>query len=440
MFSAKKLILFAAIFCAAFAAANLILFELHKLGLNFHYIPSWPINVFGPSEMTRHYRLLVSLALLAVFFVAQRLLAKVDYRLPLVIIAGFALIIGSNLIQGFEEGFADPITADEFNDEQTPQYYHDAVEITDAGEFFRNYNAIQRTLHMHARTHPPGPVLLIYALNRALKEPALISLAIAVLAVTTAAWFFYKLLVTELQPHLAGFMTSLFLLLPSVQIYYLATVDALVAALLLGVFYCFKRATALHLFAAAALLVTSFMLTFLAVWIVPVLFGYELIKRRNIIRATAVVLAVIAVYVAIYFASGFNLLASFRTASAIENEHGFMLLHNPLDYFVSRLQSIGEVMLFFGPYLCLLFVRSVRGSQRHIATWLALGSFALLLAAGTFRVGETARICNFLYPFLLLPIARYLNQRNATEAEKAQLAWLVFGQTILMQAAGSYFW
>ncbi|MFL6595349.1 MAG: hypothetical protein ACJ8HQ_07880, partial [Chthoniobacterales bacterium] len=306
--------------------------------------------------------------------------------------------------------------------------------------FFRNYNGVQPTLHMHARTHPPGPVLLIYALNKALKEPALISLLIAAVAVTSAAWFFYKLLVTEFQPHLARFMTSLFLLLPSVQIYYLATVDALVAALLLGVFYCFKRATALHLFAAAALLVTSFMLTFLAVWIVPVLFGYELIKRRNIIRATAVVLAVIAVYVAIYFASGFNLLASFRTASAIENEHGFMLLHNPLDYFVSRLQSIGEVMLFFGPYLCLLFVRSVRGSQRHIATWLALGSFALLLAAGTFRVGETARICNFLYPFLLLPIARYLNQRNATEAEKAQLAWLVFGQTILMQAAGSYFW
>lgn len=440
MFSAKKLLLVAAIFCAAFAAANLVLFELHKLGLKFHYIRSWPINVFGPSEMTRHYRLLVSLALLALFFVAQRLLARCDYRLPFVIISGLALIIGSNLIQGVEEGFADPITADEFNDEQTPQYYHDAVEITDAGEFFRNYNAIQPTLHMHARTHPPGPVLLIYALNRALKEPALISLAIAVAATTAAAWFFYNLLAAELPRDLAGFTTFLFLLLPSVQIYYLATIDALVAALLLGVFYCFKRETVLHLFASAALLTISFMLTFLTLWIIPVLVAYELIRRRNIIRASALILAVVAVYVAIYFASGFNLLASFRTASAIENEHGFMLLHNPLDYLVSRLQSIGEVVLFLGPYLCLLFVRSIRESARHLEAWLALGSFMLLLAAGTFRVGETARVCNFLYPLLLLPIARYLHQRNTNGAGKTQVAWLVFGQTILMQAAGSYFW
>jgi hypothetical protein len=440
LFSAKKLLLVAALFCAAFAIANLIVFELHQLGLHVHYIPSWPMNVFGPSEATRHYRLLVSLLVLAAFFIAQRLLAKCDYRLPFVIVTGFALIIGSNLIQGLEEGLADPVAADEFNDEATPQYYHDAVKITDPGAFFRNYTALQPTLYMHARTHPPGPVLLMYALNKGLREPALISLVIAAVAVTTAGCFFYKLLVAEVQPRLAGFMTFLFLLLPSVQIYYLATVDALVAALLLGVFYCFKRATALHLCAAATLLTISFMLTFLAVWIVPVLCGYELIKRRNIMRGSAVVLAVMAVYVALYFASGFNLLASFRTASAIENEHGFMLLHNPLDYFVSRAQSIGELILFFGPYLGLLFVRSVRGSQRDLGTWLALGSFALLLAAGTFRVGETARVCNFLYPFLLLPVARYLNQRDAGNSEKTQLVWLVFGQTILMQAAGSYFW
>ncbi|MDQ6862099.1 MAG: hypothetical protein M3032_13220, partial [Verrucomicrobiota bacterium] len=217
---------------------------------------------------------------------------------------------------------------------------------------------------------------------------------------------------------------------------------ALVAGLLLGVFYCFKRGTAASLVACAALLSAAFMLTFVSVWIVPVLVAFELITRRTLFRAVAVLAVVVLVYVAIYFASGFDLLRAFRTASTIENEHGFMLLHAPLDYFVSRLQGIAELILFFGPFLTWLFVRSfrVRGSELHLATCLALASLVLMLAAGTFRVGETARACNFLYPFLLLPIAAYVNEHGLSEAAKTQLCWLVFGQTVLMQAAGSYFW
>ncbi|HEY0369346.1 MAG TPA: hypothetical protein VGC85_07095, partial [Chthoniobacterales bacterium] len=314
------------------------------------------------------------------------------------------------------------------------QYYHDAVAISDPVAFFKTYNAIQPTLHMHARTHPPGPLLLFYALIKTVRAPALMSLLIAALATSVSAFFFHKLLLTILPPRAAGLTTFLFLLLPSVQIYYLVTVDALIAALLLGVFCCFTRA---HLITSIALLTLAFMLTFLSAWIVPVLVGYELMTRRSVARSSMLIAAVAAIYLAIYFASGFNFIESFRTASRIENEHGFILMHQPLDYFVSRLQSIGELILFFGPFLCVLFVRSVRRSD--IGTWLALGSFALMLAAGTFRVGETARACNFLYPFLLLPIARFLNERKS-EAGSKQLLWLVFGQTVVMQVAGSYFW
>ncbi|MDQ6860641.1 MAG: hypothetical protein M3032_05735, partial [Verrucomicrobiota bacterium] len=267
MFSSKKLILLGAGFCAAFVCANLLLSALHNSGFSFHYISSWPINVFGPADATRHYRLLVSLALLAAFFIAQRFGAARDYRLPAVMVIGFALLVGSNLIQGFEPGFVDPITEDEFNDGYTPQYYHDAVEITDPVAFFQNYNAIQPTLHMHARTHPPGPLLLFYALIKCLRSPALMSLAIAAVAVALSAYFLYHLLLTELPAKVAGFTTFLFLLLPSVQIYYLVTIDALVAGLLLGVFYCFKRGTAASLVACAALLSAAFMLTFVSVWI-----------------------------------------------------------------------------------------------------------------------------------------------------------------------------
>lgn len=436
MFSSRKLILLAAGFVAAFVAANVSLRLLHHAGLQFHFIPSWPINVFGPSEATRQHRIVVALLTLAAFFAARRLLDRCEYRLRVTITVAFVLLLGSTLMQGWGAGFIDPITRDEFNDEETPQYYHDAIEIRDARAFFSNYNALQPTLHMHARNHPPGPVLLIYALLKLLRQPVLISITIAAVAFVLSGFFFYKLLLLDLPTRMAGSMTFLFLLLPSVQIYYLVTIDALVAGLLLGVFYCFVRGEIAHLIACGALLVAALMLTLIAIWIVPVLVGFELVRQRRIFRSMAVIAGVTAVYVVIDLLSGFNLLRCFMTASAIENASGFALLHRSLDYFVTRLQCIGELILFFGPFLCALLLRRLR--EAHAETWFAIISLGLMLLAGTFRIGETARVCNFIYPFLLLPIARSFCERG--EEETKQLSALVYTQTILMQAAGSYFW
>ncbi len=129
----------------------------------------------------------------------------------------------------------------------------------------------------------------------------------------------------------------------------------------------------------------------------------------------------------------------------MENPQGFRLLREPLDFFITRAQCAAELLLFFGPYLAVLFVRSVRQAPWRrsglcLAAGLAIASLFLMFAAGTFRLAETARICNFIYPFLLIPIALYLQRRGTTVAEKKQLCLLVFSQTIVMQMAGSYFW
>ncbi len=325
MFSTRQVFFFTLVFCTAVLGANLALRGLLHLGLAFHFVPSWPINVFERAEVTRRYRLAVGVLLFCCFFFANRFLARRDYRFPLTLFVGFTLIIGSNLLQGWEHGFVDPITADEFRDEPAPQYYHDAINITDPVVFFRDYNELQPTLQMHARNHPPGAVLLIYTLLKLLKEPALISIALAALACALAGYFFYQLLRTELPASAAGFMTFLFLLLPSVQIYYLVTIDALVAALLLGVFLFFQRGGAVHLIASGALLAAALMLNLISIWIVPVLFGFDLIRRRNILRAAAVITGVAVVYVAVAFFFSFNLVRCFETASDRGKSAGFQV-------------------------------------------------------------------------------------------------------------------
>jgi hypothetical protein len=63
-----------------------------------------------------------------------------------------------------------------------------------------------------------------------------------------------------------------------------------------------------------------------------------------------------------------------------------------------------------------------------------------MFMTGAFRTGETARPLAFLYACWLLPVARYLDALRPGDSEKAQLATLVFGQTVFMQLLGNFFW
>lgn len=445
MFSFKKAVVLIATFAAVFVGANAILGLLSARGFAFHYTPYWPVNVFDEAEQSWVYRLALGAALFAAFFVINRVLARKNYPLGFTILAGFALIVGSNLIQGWDTGFSGPIAEDEFLDEPAPQYYDDAIKITDPATFFTHYRDVQRGLGIHARTHPPGPVLLVYGLWKTLRDPALIAIAIAAMAVPLLAFFLYRLLLLQVPRATAGFATFLFLLLPAVQVYYLATVDAIIAGVLIGVFYCFVRGGAAHVAACIALLCVALLLTFVSVYIIPVLAGFELVRRRSLLKSTIVIGGVALLFVLICAATGYNEIETFRTASAIENDRGFTALHAPLDYAVSRIEDVAELTLFFGPFLCVVLWRAVDlkriGASDLTASFLvALTALALMLLTGIFRVGETARALLFIYAFALLPIALYVDKQPLGTNAKTQLATLVFGQAILMQIAGNYFW
>jgi hypothetical protein len=101
--------------------------------------------------------------------------------------------------------------------------------------FLRGFNTIQPTLGDHGRTHPPGAVLLFRSLRDLTSgNPAAISVLIA-LAASLASACFFRLLLSATLPGVDGTAGAfLFLLLPAVQIYYCASLDAIIASLLLG--------------------------------------------------------------------------------------------------------------------------------------------------------------------------------------------------------------
>jgi hypothetical protein len=412
---------------------------------------SWPISVFhylGPTPQ----RLLTAAAVLLTFFLFTIWLERVEYRLTHVILAGILLIVGSNLIQGWSIGLYAPISGSAYTGELVPvaaegqEYYHDVLRIDDPSALFLNYNQEQHSLNQHSYTHPPGAILLFYILLKLLRHPGLVALFIAIVAASSSAFLVHRLLITELEPRVARYATFLFLLLPAIQIYYLATLDALIASALLGTLYCFRRADeSKYLCFAAILLIASFALTFVSLFILPVLVMFDLIDRRNLRRSAVVIGCMIAFYLGMYFLFGYNAWQSFRAAAQFENPHGFMLFLDPINYLFTRLEDVFELAVFLGPWLLVLIARGFKEgwadrSRLYTLALLGIGTLLAMFVTGAFRTGETARAAMFIFPYFLIPIALVLSSVRPNRTMRLQLASLVFGHAVLMQVIGNYFY
>lgn len=409
----------------------------------------WPVSVLD-LRMISARDLLIAIAVLGLFTFCELLLEKTRYNLRLVMLSGVVLIAGLTLIHGIDVGFYAPIAGDAQGGElvayslEGQEYFHDALTINDAAEFLRNYNVIQPTLHRHGHTHPPGAVLTFYFLHKIFGDPAVIAVVIMLVAILPTVYFSYRLFAVDFENETARYLSFLLVLLPAVQIYYLASIDAVIAALLTIALYlfCFRDGGKSAAGAAAAL-TASFLLTFVSLFMLPVLIGFEVLTKRTVKRSAIVVGSVVGFHLLLYLTFGYSAWRSFRTASLFENPEGFMLFADPANYFFTRFEDIAEIIFFFGPILAILFVRGFKNIATrplNLLAGLAIVTMLAMFVTGAWRTGETARACLFLYPFLIFPVGYYLAERGITARERMSLAALVFLQGVGMQLLGNYHW
>lgn len=402
----------------------------------------WPFSVFNPREPKPLEWAFAAGCALAAWAGARRL-ARSGYPAAGVVALGILLGLGTNAVQGVPKGYSYPV---EGGIKGKEQYYHDALQVRDAGDFLRRFNAAQPSLRIHSRTHPPGAVLLYYGLGRATQwQPAVVGVCITVAATLLAAWAVPRFVAGALgaEGPFAGYATLLYLLLPVVQVYYCATLDAVIASLLLAgvALYAGGEGRRVALVASLPLTAASF-LTFGVAWVVPVLLLVDA-QRKTWKRMPWLLAAPLAFYGSLYALFGYDHLAALRTASRLENPEGFRLFAEPLTYAFTRLENVAEMLAFLGPFLLLLAVRGLpvlrQDAPRAFALFLvAVGTLGALFLTGAYHTGETARVCLFLYPYLLLPVLALL--RNAGGRERALPLGLAFGQALLMQLFGNWFW
>lgn len=439
---------------ATFGVATLLLVALvgllHAACLHFYpkeQLDPWGLSDFYPLSVFK-WRVpgvdaIVPIVTLGMMFYNTRqvIASGTKQKTWVVVLLGVLWLLISNLLHGLRYGIDYPTASVGTGG---IEYYHDAILIKGALWFLARFNDIQFELLEHARTHPPGPVLLYYVLHHTLKYPQLISIAVGALSLGLALPYLRRgvMLLLDRDPSPGGLL--LYTFMPAVMIYGIAVVDAVIASLFLATLVSFldeeRRASA---WLAALWLALSLCFTFAAVFLLPVLGGFELLRRKRVARSLMVFGAAALLLWLLWFATGYDWFESFRSASAIENEKGFLLFANPRGYLWYRLGAVAEIAIFFTPFVAVLAYQGLGKLRREHAdaftlSWLGPAVLALMLLAGMLKIGEAARVCIFIVPYLMLPA--YRTWSDLDQAGRLRTLGLVLGWSTLMQLFGFYQW
>jgi hypothetical protein len=409
--------------------------ELDRFNLSDFY----PFSVFR-LRLPKPYQLGIGLVYLLSFGWAWSRLSHARPKLWLVLGAGLGLAVLSNLLHGLRFGLDFPTATDGAGG---IEYFHDAVEIPGPIWLLRHFNAVQFELLEHSRTHPPGPVMLYWLLYQVLRAPALISIAISALTLGLSLPPLRRLLALSFGEEPPGALL-LFAILPGILIYGLAVIDGPIAGMFLACLTSFvdERRRSSWLWSALWLFCSLFF-TFSALFLLPVLVGFECLRRRRVTRSLSVIAVAVALLGLLRLTFGFDWLGAFLKATAMENAPGFLLFAEPRRYVWYRLGAVAEILAFFTPFLGLLLIRGWGALKRCSEdAWALAGlgplSLLCLLLTGSYKIGEAARICLFILPCLLLPVLAAFRALDA--ASRARVAYAVAGYGLVMQLFGFYQW
>ncbi len=405
---------------AAAAAVFIALWALNALLLG---LGTWPGTDWSfPMGIVRGPRLVLAGLPYSLAFVLLLVTLTRRSSAPspsLAIAFGIAFWLLGNLAQGsYDMAFLYPFRNGEI------EYFHDAIHVTDWRRWLARFNTDQPSLLTHTQTHPPFAVLLhVAGLSLGgIDAMAWFIVGLSAISIPMAFALFRE---CEMPTEHACWLTLVFSVVPSVNVHAIACFDAVILAT--SVAWCWamvrlgRRGFDPLAFVVGTAAVVSFnTLSFGGTFalLVSALFGlHQLYTRRR--WAPAVLAAVIVVTLALCMAFwlntwGYDHWHAFRTAARLENPDGFRLLHNPLEYVMTRLEDVGEIALFASLPVLAVCLRARTSAQldlrwsdpRLAISAIGLGSLLLMFLVGAYRTGETARAALFIVPFFLLLLIR----------------------------------
>ena len=340
------------------------------------------------------------------------------------------------------------------------EYYSDIPRVN--ASFLATYVADMGELSLHGRTHPPGPILLLWGLSRLLGGSRLaVAAAVACLSALAAIPVYLlarQVLLDADQALLAAF---LFLLTPNVILYSATSMDSSILFFSTWTLYCAWESLRQASLRWAVLAGLAYTLTLFMTFAVSFLFLFvgllflllwlrdpgRRVRRLWVLMAMGI--TVVVCYFVLAVSTGFNVLACFqrawelnRTSIAVLRPYGYWLVGNLVAY-AAWLGFASWPLL--GAQLQQALRRCRQGELRmgvEIMLLAAVGTMLIWGLSGLIR-GEVGRVWLFLVPTLVIPAAGRLGAWLAEAHSRVPLyacASLLFGQALIFELLLNTYW
>lgn len=295
---------------------------------------------------------------------------------------------------------------------------------------FRDYVSMHPHLSMHAKVHPPGPIVILWILSMIVLSREALPLSLATMAVGSLAILpLFAWVRDMLGTRVAVVCCALFPLVPSITLFTATSADITFMPMVILTLFLFWRA--LHrnsiayatgagiLYAMCSL--TSFsLLTLGAFFAFTGLWRLTYLEHRASVVKTAVVMltAFLAFHAGVWLWSGFNVIECFRLSSAqfFEDQRNLDLISPRFPSWTFRLLNPLCWIFFAGiPVSILFFLRVLKPDPEAKPLFLVFVLTLIVLAPLYLARGEGERSAMYILPFVLVPAAHMLDRicRNA---------------------------
>jgi hypothetical protein len=330
------------------------------------------------------------------------------------------------------------------------EYYADVPRVESVGQFLHDYVELAPTLGLHPGTHPPGGVLLLYLVNKAVGG-GVVSAVLASIAIGALGSIPAFLIARRLHgPSAAIIAAGLYVVTPNLVIYGATCMDAVFAFFPLVGIYLYVRSLEERplLFGAMAGLALGLAAMFTYATSVVGMFVaihglLHLARHRNtrtLWSLGACGVAFVAFFLSLYAATGFNLIAALRHAIDWDSR----LMDKAKATFSRRLTiGVGNMAAFLimvGLPAATLWLRQLWPAIKH-----GLKGDSLVLAfvlalliccfSGLFTM-EVERIWLFFSPLVVIPAAAWLDRWHSQHPHSHLALWLgllTLLQTLLLE-------
>jgi hypothetical protein len=427
-----------------------VIMVLHTETARRSTAPPWYSWLRLPPTRTHWQSLFLALPAVAIAgwaTVVRRLMAR-PFPEALALLSAFVFVFAINVTTAMMDGSPKAIWKP--FDWPGSEYFSDVPAVRGVGQFLRGY--VQNLYHysIHTRTHPPGAVLVLYFVGRALGPGIAAAAWSAVFITATAVAPFYLLARRLAGRQIASIALALYAAAPSLVLFGATSMDGVYLAAMLWLMYFLHRAIIQpgmgNSIVAGIVLAASLMLSYVAVCVGGMMFLYAILElaagRRQIGRVAgsfAVCAMVIVLCLAmLYGLTGFNYLACFRASRHYDHYAMRTFTISFSRYLDISFSNLIAFLIGVGLPVVVLWWKqtflSVMGPTPADRFNLAGVASVLIFSFAGLFTHETERVWLFFVPVGILAAASWIGRAGGME--RRLLEWtmtLTFLQTWLMQ-------